>query len=93
MLRTIVLCLSAKDGSEIWRREFESKTFRQHADNSYASSTPVVDDVGVYVAWSTPESLGLHALDLDGKDLWQKDLGVYKSQHGSGISASRTSVT
>jgi outer membrane protein assembly factor BamB len=84
--KRIVLCLSAKDGSEVWRREFESKTFRQHADNSYASSTPAVDDVGVYVAWSTPGSLGLHAFDLDGKDLWQKDLGVYKSQHGSGAS-------
>src|SRR4051794_19924456 len=83
----IVLCLSAKDGSTIWKREFNSRTYRQlHVDNSYASATPAVDEAGVYVSWSTPESLSLMALTHDGKDLWTRDLGPFVSQHGSGAS-------
>src|SRR5437899_868649 len=30
--KRIILCLKSSDGSEVWRREYESKTFRQHAD-------------------------------------------------------------
>lgn len=84
--RQLVVCLSAADGKTLWTRAFESKTHRMHNDNSYASATPAVDDVGVYVAFTTPDEVTLLALDHDGKDLWKNDLGRYVSAHGSGVS-------
>ena len=84
--RRLVVCLSAADGKTLWTRAFESKTYRQHNDNSYASATPAVDDVGVYVAFTTPDEVTLLALDHDGRDLWKNDLGRYISPHGSGVS-------
>ena len=81
-----VLCLNSRDGSPLWKHEFGSHTFRQHGDNSYASSTPAVDANRVYVCWSTPENLTLAALDHSGKELWKTELGAFTSQHGGGQS-------
>ncbi len=54
--------------------------------NSYASSTPTVDEQHVYVAWATLDHLTLRALDHDGHEVWQRDLGPYVSEHGFGNS-------
>ncbi|MGE5612439.1 MAG: PQQ-binding-like beta-propeller repeat protein, partial [Bacillota bacterium] len=84
--KRIVLCLNASDGSLLWKREFPSLAYRQHADNSYASSTPAVDEHRLYLTWTTPDECALLALDHDGKDVWKLNLGRYTSQHGSGVS-------
>lgn len=81
-----VLCLSAADGRELWRRQYESETHRIHPRNTYGSCTPAVDAERVYVAWSTPARLTLLALDHDGKDVWNLDLGPVVSEHGCGMS-------
>lgn len=82
----IVMCMGAADGKVIWKREFKSHTYRQHADNDYASSSPTVDEKHLYVCWTTPEEYSLTCLDHEGKDVWTCDLGRYTSQHGSGTS-------
>lgn len=83
----ILLCLKARDGSVVWKKEFQTGTFRQHADNNYASSTPALDDERVFVCWMSPEGSGLAALSQDdGKELWRKELGAFVSQHGPGVS-------
>src|SRR5947209_475398 len=64
-----VLCIHATDGSIIWKREFKSHPYPQHADNDYASSTPAVDEKHVYICWSVPEEYSLTCLDHDGKDV------------------------
>ena len=84
--KRIVLCLSSADGSTLWKREYSSYTYRIHAQNSYASSSPAVDADGVYVSWSTPREYILLALSHDGKELWRQDLGEYTSLWGSGTS-------
>ena len=84
-----VLCYSAIDGKQLWQREFPSQTHHLHDRNTYASSTPVVDDQRVYVAWSDPERVTLMALDNDGNDVWDLDLGTWTSQHGFGSSPIR----
>jgi outer membrane protein assembly factor BamB len=84
-LRTL-LCLDAATGQTLWKREYPSKTYRQHGDNNYASSTPAVDADGVVVTWSTPEAIILLALDLEGRELWRRDLGPLISIQGSGSS-------
>lgn len=86
--RRVLVCVNAADGRIAWQRDFDgATTFRQHADNSYASATPAVDAERVYVAWLSPEGSGLAALDQkDGRELWRKDLGPFQSQHGPGTS-------
>lgn len=81
-----VVCLNAADGSIRWTRSYPGATYGHHQYNSYASSTPAVDEKHVFVCWSTPEELTVLALDHDGKDLWQKGLGPFESQHGGGQS-------
>jgi len=81
-----VVCLSAADGRELWRRQYASQTHSIHARNTYGSSTPAVDAERIYVAWSTPARLTLLALDHDGRDVWDLDLGPVVSEHGFGTS-------
>src|SRR2546426_8356605 len=81
-----VLCLDAKDGLVVWRRDFSLSPFPRHEFNSYASSTPAVDADRVYVVWNEPEHYRLAALDHDGTLAWQRDFGPFVSQHGCGTS-------
>ncbi len=84
--RRSVLCLDASDGSRRWQRNFPSRSYRQHGANSYATATPAVDAHGVVVTWTTPEEVTLLALDLDGGDLWRRNLGPFVGERGSGTS-------
>ena len=81
-----VVCLSAKDGRLLWKRDFPLTPFSRHPFNSYASSTPAVDAERVYVVWNEPEHYFLAALDHAGKSVWQRDFGPFVSQHGCGVS-------
>src|SRR5436190_13042285 len=81
-----VLCVDARDGKMIWKRDFALTPFTRHQFNSFASSTPAVDAERVYIAWNEPEHFMLTALDHNGKTIWQRDFGPFVSQHGCGIS-------
>jgi len=84
--KRFVLCLHGADGRVLWQREYASQTYAQHRDNCYATATPAVDAAGVVVTWTTPKEVVLLALDLDGRELWRRDLGPFVAQSGSGIS-------
>jgi outer membrane protein assembly factor BamB len=84
-LRTL-LCLDAATGRTLWRHKEPSETYKQHADNGYATATPVVDADGVVITWTTPKAVMLLALDLNGGEVWRRDLGPLVSLHGSGAS-------
>lgn len=84
--KRMVLCLDTADGRTLWQRDYPSKTFSQHRDNSYATATPAADANGVVVAWTTPAEVTLLALDPEGRDLWRRDLGPFVAMHGSGSS-------
>ena len=81
-IRSIV-CLNTTDGKIVWRRDYPVKRHRLHRDNDFTSATPCVDGHGVILVWSSPEQLLVTALSLDGKKMWQKELGPYKGLHGS----------
>lgn len=81
-----VLCLSADDGKEHWRREFPAAAHKKHQKNSFATSTPAVDAQHVYCCWGTPAELVFLALDHAGQDVWRRDLGPYIGNHGAGAS-------
>ena len=83
----MLVCVNAKDGKIAWQHEYDGPEFRKHSDNSFASSTAAVDGERVYIAWMSPGTSGLAALDQrDGRELWKKDLGPFVSQHGPGAS-------
>jgi outer membrane protein assembly factor BamB len=81
-----VLCLSARDGAQIWRKDYTSKPHHLHARSSYASCSPYVDADFAYFAWSDPDHTWLKAFTHDGSEVWSADFGPWVSQHGFGSS-------
>jgi outer membrane protein assembly factor BamB len=79
-----VICFSRTDGKELWRGEtkFAGKE-PTHETNPYAGSSPVTDGKAVY-AWHG--SAGFVAYDLDGKELWRRDLGTFTHIWGNASS-------
>lgn len=75
-------CLDAESGSELWQRAFPGHTYRMHATNSYASTTPAVDAERVYLTMSDGGTMQCRALSHDGQDLWETDLGKFTGNHG-----------
>ncbi len=82
----VVTCLSVRDGRKLWERRFPSKPHSMNPLNSYATSTPALDAERIYLYWATPEAVTVVALDHDGNDVWQRNLGPFDSQHGGGVS-------
>jgi outer membrane protein assembly factor BamB len=70
-----LVALDKRTGKIIWERvahEGIPKT-KRHPKSSQATPTPVTNGRQVIVSFG---SEGLYAYDLDGKPLWQRDLGV-----------------
>jgi outer membrane protein assembly factor BamB len=84
--KRFLVCLKTSDGSRLWTRDFAGERHGKHADNSFASATPVLDEKHVYVSWAGPKEYLVAAVDHDGKEIWRTDLGPYRSGHGFGTS-------
>jgi outer membrane protein assembly factor BamB len=71
----VVLCLDRKSGKILWQREAFSgqPKFARHPKATHANPTPATDGKHVVAFFG---SEGLFAFDMDGKPLWQKDLGT-----------------
>lgn len=83
----IVQCRSTKSGDLLWEKKFESTKHKTHKFNSYATSTPCVDDQRVYISWGTPQELAIIALTHDGELAWEaRNLGKVIGGHGFGTS-------
>lgn len=82
----VVLCLDAKTGKTLWRKDYPSESHAKHKFNSFASATPTVDGDHVYVVYSTPQQYVVTALTHDGEEKWTANLGPYESQHSCGTS-------
>jgi outer membrane protein assembly factor BamB len=82
-----VYCLSAADGSVVWSRPAAKRkpTYAVNSSNTYASETPATDGERLYASFG---EAGVFCLDMAGKQLWTKDLGVYRTygSHGTGAS-------
>jgi outer membrane protein assembly factor BamB len=80
-------CYDLRNGKLIWK-----KTAVQHkpgspihVKNTYASETPVTD--GQHI-WAYFGSAGLYCFDLNGKLIWKKDLGTFRTRYGWGTASS-----
>lgn len=82
-----VFCLDLDSGKILWEKEVHRGKPKSsiHLKNSYASETPVTDGQLVYCCFG---SLGIYALDFDGKVVWNHELPAYKTRYGWGTSAS-----
>ena len=78
--------VNAQTGKINWKTSFDAATHKHHKQNSFASSTPAVDESAVYFSWGTPAQLSMVALGHDGKLKWHANLGPVKGGHGFGAS-------
>lgn len=77
-------CYDRATGKELWKQVIDFVgTEPTHNTNPYAGSTPASDGRRV-VVWHS--SAGLFCYDLDGKELWKRDLGSFKHIWGYGSS-------
>lgn len=82
-----VICLDRTTGKTIWEKlAKEAKpTIPIHRTNTYASETPVTDGQRVYAYFGMT---GLYCYDLEGNELWSKDIGSYPMMFGWGTGSS-----
>jgi len=78
----IVTCHALADGRLLWKREFPGPIDPHHTQNSSASGSVAVDELGIYWMWGTLERTRVEALDHDGRPRWHVDLGTFEAQHG-----------
>jgi outer membrane protein assembly factor BamB len=82
--RRSLYCLDADSGDRLWVRTVTiDKTMPTHKTNPYCGSTPVSDGRRV-VVWHA--SAGLVCYDLDGGQIWLRDLGEFRHMWGYGTS-------
>lgn len=87
-LQRHVVCLSRADGKILWDKSFANKVPDDHYGDfinlhGYASSTPAVDDSGVYVFFGTS---GVQAYRHDGELKWVQPCGEKYTNFGSASS-------
>jgi outer membrane protein assembly factor BamB len=87
-LKRLVLCLDAATGQVIWQKEIAPKlpetSFTDFVrEHGYATNTPVCDGERLYVFFG---KTGVLAFDLDGKQLWQADVGGGTNKWGTASS-------
>jgi outer membrane protein assembly factor BamB len=82
--RFVVMALDRKTGKTLWERVAREQEPHEasHTDNgTWASSSPITDGERVYAYF---ESFGLYAYDMNGKLIWEKDLGDKKMRNEFG---------
>lgn len=80
-----VYCFDCKDGKLLWKTIVEkiqgtpAGTPKVNAETGYSAPTMATDGVRVYAIFANGD---LSALDMDGKILWSKNLGLPKNHYG-----------
>ena len=86
-LEFVVMAVERKDGKQRWRTVVHEEVPHEgiHQTNSYASASLLTDGKRLYAYFG---SRGLYALDMNGKRLWEKQLGKMRTRNGFGEGAS-----
>jgi outer membrane protein assembly factor BamB len=82
-----VLAVARRSGEILWRTSVRTGRPHEstHETGSWASASPVTDGRRV---WAFFGSGGVYALDVEGRVLWQRDLGDMRVLHGHGEGSS-----
>ena len=83
----VVLALDRKDGTVLWQTIVRDEQPHEatHATGSWASNSAVTDGERVYASFG---SRGIYSLDMNGKIVWQTDLGDMRTRHEHGEGSS-----
>jgi len=83
----MVIAISRHDGKILWERTVREELPHDgvHYTASLASNSPVTDGEHLFAFFG---SYGLYCLELDGKLLWQTDLGDMQTLHSHGEGSS-----
>jgi outer membrane protein assembly factor BamB len=81
--RFIVTSYHRGTGKEIWRKVVAELVPHEghHATHSYAAGSPTTDGERLYVSFG---SFGIFCFDLNGKPLWERQLGKLTTRRGYG---------
>lgn len=86
-----LVCVDLKTGKKLWQKDVKAALPEDPYSgigvtaHGYASHTPVSDGQNVYAFFGKS---GVHAFDLDGKELWQADVGMESDPTKWGSSSS-----
>jgi len=84
--RWVLYDIDFTTGKIRWERALNTAVpLSKHLKNSYASETPVTDGERVYIFNG---NAGLFAFDMNGKLLWSKPVGPFKTRSGWGSAGS-----
>jgi len=82
--RRTLMCLSKRDGKLLWEQGVVyDQAEKTHQSNPYCAASPVTDGKRVVV---THGSAGVFCYDLNGKELWRRDLGPQAHEWGNASS-------
>jgi len=88
--RWVLYDIDVKNGAIRWQHDLQqgAPPIMRHIRNSYATETPVTDGRRVYVYLG---SIGvLAAFEMNGAQVWQKQVGPFESTQGWGMASSPT---
>jgi outer membrane protein assembly factor BamB len=83
----VVLAYGRRDGKLRWQRTVKVEKPHEglHKDGTYASGSALTDGKRIYAFFG---SRGLYALDMNGRVLWKKELGLMQTRNAFGEGAS-----
>lgn len=82
-----ILAFERDTGKPLWDVVAHKGGFlRKYSKNTHASATPACDGERVYSVFINADGLHVTATDLDGKIVWRKEAGAFRSEHGYGSS-------
>jgi len=82
-----VVSLDRNTGKQLWQTVVRETVPHEghHNDHGYASYSPITDGQNIYASFG---SRGLYCLDMNGKVIWQTDLGRMQTRNSFGEGSS-----
>ena len=81
-----LFAIDAATGRQNWKHAFPFIKYKRHKNNSFASSTPAVDELHIYSLWRSPEGSPVVAMTHAGEKVWEHDLGPWTQGQGGASS-------
>ena len=77
-----ILCFDRRTGESLWTREVNRGGFQKKISprNTHASSTVACDGQRLFAAVSHHGSVHVNALDLNGRPVWQREVGRFEER-------------
>jgi outer membrane protein assembly factor BamB len=83
-----VVCFDRDSGKLLWQTKVHEGGFIEggHSESTHASCTLACDGQRVFAVFPYRDAIWATALDLEGKQLWQREVGGYAAEFGYGAS-------